>query len=104
MPHTVGPWEIEHQPDGQHYIVAPHAFGGPPASGLVVAQVPWHVADVELQANAHLIASAPALANVARAAQWLTEIGTTPDGGIIVGPQGWAKLQEALAQLRGEVE
>lgn len=29
----------------------------------------------------------------------LTQIGTTPDGGIIVGPQGWAIMQDLLRNM-----
>lgn len=29
----------------------------------------------------------------------LTQLGTTPDGGIVVCPEGWAQVQAALAAL-----
>lgn len=39
--------------------------------------------------------------SLAEACRMLTQIGTTPDGGIVVGPQGWAKLQEVLKRAGG---
>lgn len=42
----------------------------------------------------------PLVPSVAQAARWLTVLGTTPDGGIIIGPQGWQKLLEALDRAR----
>ena len=61
----------------------------------------WHVRDeaghrvgfAYTQEDARLIAAAPELL---AALKGLTQIGTTPDGGIIVGPRGWEVAQRCL--------
>lgn len=50
---------------------------------------------------AHLeqLQDAPEL-DVVRCAASLTDMGRTEDGAVIVGPVGWAQLQDALAALK----
>lgn len=49
--------------------------------------------------HAEALASNPAIADVVVAARSLTVIGQTEDGGIILGPQGWERMQTALRAL-----
>ena len=89
--HTPGPWE---------YNACSHGFFVS-APKYRTSRQRMYVADVSLmsangeecEANARLIAAAPELLS---ALKGLTQIGTTPNGGIIVGPRGWEVAQRCL--------
>ncbi|MCR4338254.1 MAG: hypothetical protein NUW01_00045 [Gemmatimonadaceae bacterium] len=86
--HTPGPWYV-----GDVMEI----LAGDPAQPDLVAEMPDD--DPQSLADARLIAAAPALL---AALGGLTQIGTTPDGGIIVGPQGWQIARAAIRQARGD--
>mgnify|MGYP001617181917 CR=1 FL=1 len=89
--HTPGPWHIgPMQKDGASYIQTQH---GDALGYVFLGPYP------EAGPNARLIAAAPELLQALRA---LTEIGQTPDGGIILGPQGWDIARAAIAKATGQ--
>ena len=88
MTHTQGPWHVENPPNVPDYPLIRSA------DKTVICEARAR--------DARLIAAAP---DLLAAAQALTQIDATPDGGVVVGPRGWEMIRAAIAQAtEGEEE
>lgn len=98
--HTPGPWIEDGEEDPRELaadfggIVIVTANGGDAATFTAVAVG----SGPEAEANARLIAAAP---DMLKALVMLTQLDTTPDGGVVIEPVGWAIAQDVLAKVRG---
>ncbi len=96
--HTPGPWEVCGQ-----FVRTPFRHGEPGAAGLMIADVRFGIWPPEQhEANARLIAAAPALLEALRVLV-PTNIGTppasVPDGQILPVDMTVGELRKAIAAL-----
>ena len=94
--HTPGPWRYEYDNMGNGGF---HEWYNIETKDEHIGRHDRHIGRVDKEADARLIAAAPALL---MALENLTVIKRLDDGGVVIGPVGWEQTRAAIAAAKGD--